>query len=60
MIAETGDRTFALCELMVHPDRQSRGIGHALHEELLGHRPEERATLLVAEDNTQAQRAYAK
>ena len=31
----------------------------ALHDELLGHRPEARATLLVAEDNAPAQRAYA-
>lgn len=60
LIAETGDRTFALCELMVHPDWQSRGIGRGVHDELLAHRPEERAALLVAEDNTPAQRAYAK
>jgi ribosomal protein S18 acetylase RimI-like enzyme len=60
MIAETGDRTFGLCELMVHPDWQRRGIAQALHDELLGQRPERRATVLVREDNTQAQRAYAK
>ncbi len=60
MVAETGDRTFGLCELMVHPDWQRRGIAHALHDELLGQRPERRATVLVREDNTPAQRAYAK
>jgi ribosomal protein S18 acetylase RimI-like enzyme len=54
------DRTFGLCELIVHPDWQRRGIGHALHDELLGHRPEARATLLVSEDNSAARRAYAK
>ena len=59
-IAETGDRTFALCELMVHPEWQRRGIAQALLDELLGHRPEDRATVLVREDNTPAQRAYAK
>ncbi|MCW3045633.1 MAG: GCN5-related N-acetyltransferase [Actinobacteria bacterium] len=32
MIAETGDRTFGLCELIVHPDGQRRGIAHALNE----------------------------
>ncbi|MEV0392913.1 GNAT family N-acetyltransferase [Polymorphospora rubra] len=60
LIAETGHRTFALCELMVHPDWQRRGIAQALHDELLHHRPEQRATLLVREDNMAAQTAYAK
>jgi GNAT superfamily N-acetyltransferase len=57
---ETGKRTFAFNELMVVPDRQGEGVAHALHDELLGGRPEERATLLVREDNTTAQNAYAK
>jgi GNAT superfamily N-acetyltransferase len=57
---ETGTRTFALCELMVSPAWQARGVAHALHDEILGHRPEERATLLVRENNAVAQRAYAK
>jgi ribosomal protein S18 acetylase RimI-like enzyme len=59
-IAETGRRTFALCELMVHPAWQRRGVARALHDELLHHRPEERATLMVREENLAAQRAYAK
>ncbi len=59
LIAETGSRTFALCELMVHPAWQRRGLARSLHDELLQHRPEERATLLVREENTAAQRAYA-
>jgi ribosomal protein S18 acetylase RimI-like enzyme len=60
MTDETGARTFALCELMVVPAWQRRGVAHALHDELLGRRPEERATLLVREDNTSAQQAYAR
>jgi len=57
---ETGSRTFALNELMVVPERQGRGVARALHDALLGGRSEERATLLVREDNTSAQRAYAR
>lgn len=57
---ETGDRTFALNELMVVPDQQGRGVAHAMHDDLLGGRSEERATLLVREDNVSAQQAYAR
>lgn len=57
---ETGTRTFALNELMVIPERQGQGVAHALHDELLGGRREERATLLVREDNTSAQNAYKR
>jgi ribosomal protein S18 acetylase RimI-like enzyme len=57
---ETGERTFALNELMVVPDRQGQGVAHAVHDELLGGRAEERATLLVREDNASAQQAYAR
>ncbi|MFD0575216.1 GNAT family N-acetyltransferase [Dactylosporangium darangshiense] len=59
-IAENGHRTFALCELMVRPKLQRLGIARAIHDELLHKRPEDRATLLVREDNTAAQVAYAK
>ena len=57
---ETGDRTFALNELMVTPEWQGRGVAHALHDELLGSRNEERATLLARENNAAAQTAYAR
>jgi GNAT superfamily N-acetyltransferase len=56
---ETGHRTFALNELMVAPEWQRRGIARALHDELLRHRAEERATLLVRADNEPARTAYA-
>ncbi|WP_395110970.1 GNAT family N-acetyltransferase [Actinomadura sp. SCN-SB] len=57
---ETGTRTFAFNELMVVPHWQGKGIAHALHDELLAGRSEERATLLVREDNTSAQNAYRR
>lgn len=55
---ETGDRTFAFNELMVHPDWQGRHLAHRLHDELLSARPEERATILVRADNQTARTAY--
>ncbi|GAA4234871.1 hypothetical protein GCM10022254_40790 [Actinomadura meridiana] len=57
---ETGARTFAFNELMVVPEQQGKGVAHALHDALLGGRGEQRATLLVREDNESAQRAYAR
>jgi ribosomal protein S18 acetylase RimI-like enzyme len=57
---ETGTRTFALNELMVVPKWQGKGIAHATHDELLGSRNEQRATLLVREDNESAQAAYTR
>ncbi|WP_067490612.1 GNAT family N-acetyltransferase [Actinomadura hibisca] len=57
---ETGTRTFAFNELMVVPQWQGQGVAHALHDELLHGRKEERATLLVRENNESAQAAYAR
>ena len=57
---ETGTRTFAFNELMVVPAWQGKGVAHALHDELLAGRSEERATLLVREDNASAQLAYRR
>jgi ribosomal protein S18 acetylase RimI-like enzyme len=48
---ETGTRTFAFREILVRKAFQHRGYAHQLHDELLAHRPEERATLLVRSDN---------
>jgi ribosomal protein S18 acetylase RimI-like enzyme len=49
---------FGLCELMVSPDYQRRGIAKRLHDELLRLRPEHRADLYVRKDNAPAQAAY--
>ncbi|WP_141581344.1 GNAT family N-acetyltransferase [Actinomadura sp. WMMA1423] len=57
---ETGSRTFAFNELMVVPEWQGKGVAHSLHDALLEGRAEERATLLVRQDNDSAQRAYAR
>lgn len=57
---EDGTRTFALSEIMVIRGFTGRGIAHALHDELLRSRSEQRATLLAEADNTNAYRAYLK
>ena len=57
---EDGTRTFALSEIMVREDLTGQGLAHRLHDELLGRRPERRATLLVEPDNTAAYRAYTR
>jgi ribosomal protein S18 acetylase RimI-like enzyme len=59
-IQEDGKRTFALSELMVRRSWAGQGVGHALHDALLGARTETRATLLVRPDNTNAYRAYLR
>ncbi|SCL28627.1 Acetyltransferase (GNAT) family protein [Micromonospora nigra] len=56
--AEDGKRTFAISELMVGSEWRRQGVARALHDELVGSRPETRATLLVRPDNTAAQAAY--
>ena len=57
-LVETGQRTFAFNELMVRPQWRRRGYATALHDALLRHRPETRATLLVRPDNIAAHLAY--
>jgi ribosomal protein S18 acetylase RimI-like enzyme len=49
--AETGQRTFAVIELHVREVWQGRGVASRLHRELLTSRTEQRATLLVRQDN---------
>ncbi|MGH4010021.1 MAG: GNAT family N-acetyltransferase [Pseudonocardiaceae bacterium] len=55
---EDGHRTFGLSEIMVLQDWTGKGIAHALHNQLLLGREEQRATLLVEPDNVAARRAY--
>lgn len=57
---EDGTRTFALSELMVVQSHIGRGIARALHDELLGDRPEQRASLLVIPDNARAYDRYLR
>ena len=57
---EDGKRTFAFSEIMVRQAWTGRGIAHALHDELLRGRDEQRATLLVEPDNPTAYRAYLR
>jgi len=58
LIAEDGTRTFALTYMMVRQQYRRRGHARAMHDALLGNRPEARATLLVLPDNQAAQAAY--
>jgi ribosomal protein S18 acetylase RimI-like enzyme len=58
LLEETGDRTFALTEIMVRERWRRQGYARALHDALLKDRPEERATLLVLPDNVPARSAY--
>jgi ribosomal protein S18 acetylase RimI-like enzyme len=51
---------FVFCELMVSPDFQRQGLAKRLHDELLSHRSERQASLLVRKDNTPALAAYQK
>ncbi|WP_084485610.1 GNAT family N-acetyltransferase [Nocardia beijingensis] len=58
--AEDGRRTFGLSEIMVCAEYAGRGIARALHDELLGSRTEQRATLLVEADNERAYQRYRR
>jgi GNAT superfamily N-acetyltransferase len=60
LIGETGDRTFALNEIMVRANWRRRGIARQLHDALMQARPEERATLLVEPRNIPARSAYER
>ncbi|MEV5648721.1 GNAT family N-acetyltransferase [Nocardia sp. NPDC052254] len=59
-VAEDGNRTFALSEIMVRNEFTGRGLAHTLHDELLSGRGESRATLLVRPANERAYGAYRR
>lgn len=55
---EDGERTFAVFDLAVAPDRRREHLGTRVHEALLRDRPEQRAVLNVRQDAQSAQAAY--
>lgn len=57
---ETGERTFALNEIMVRSAWRGLGMARQLHDSLLDPRTEERATLLVEGHNAAARSAYER
>jgi GNAT superfamily N-acetyltransferase len=57
---EDGTRTFALSEIMVVREHAGHGVAHALHDELLAGRHEQRGTLLVRPANVRARSAYLR
>jgi GNAT superfamily N-acetyltransferase len=57
---EDGTRTFGFSEIMVVLEHTGRGYARALHDELLGARQEQRATLLVDPRNENAYERYRR
>ncbi|MEU8346654.1 GNAT family N-acetyltransferase [Spirillospora sp. NPDC048832] len=57
---ETGRRTFAVIDLAVRPSLRGSGLGRRLLDDLLGARPEERATLAAAPHEHEIQAMYRR
>ncbi|WKX70865.1 N-acetyltransferase [Streptomyces sp. XD-27] len=57
-VTETGARTFALSELMVTDKARGTGVARRIHDELMGDRNEERATLLVERAHPRVRARY--
>ncbi|WP_406339148.1 N-acetyltransferase [Streptomyces sp. NBC_01550] len=55
---ETGSRTLALFELMVRKPWRDTGAAHAIHEELLSRRTEQRVTLLCEREHSRVKALY--
>ena len=58
LTAEDGHRSFAIFELAVRQDWQRRGVGRAVHDRLIGDRPEQRVILNCRQDADAAQAFY--
>ncbi|MGW2207452.1 GNAT family N-acetyltransferase [Streptomyces sp. NPDC001774] len=58
LVEETGERTYALSELMVRLPWRGAGAAKVLHDALLAGRPEERATLLVEQNHPRVRALY--
>ena len=58
--AETGTRTCAIFELMVRQPWRGTGAARHLHDELVTHRPEERASLAVERDHPRVRAMYER
>ena len=56
--AEHPGRTFAVTDLLVRASWRRQGIGRTLHDLVLAHRAEERATMAVLPAATAAQNAF--
>lgn len=59
-LVETDTRTFALCEIMVRAPWRGKGIARTLHDELMSHRIEERAHLLVEQAHPKVRAHYER
>ncbi len=57
---ETGSRTFGLAEIMVKAQWRGTGVARTIHDELLSHRSEERAALLVERAHPRVRALYER
>ena len=60
MTTERPGRTFVLFDFAVRQGYRGQGIGHALHDTLLGSRPERRATLATQPAAVQTKQLYER
>ncbi|WP_329217998.1 GNAT family N-acetyltransferase [Streptomyces sp. NBC_01485] len=56
--ARDDDTTFKLCENMLRPEWRKRGVSPLMHDELMSHRQEKRAELLVRRERPRLRALY--